>query len=96
MRRSDPIQSFSDYLIEFGFESASTLERIRSDVAAHLDAAADEVLAEEHPPAEEARTRVYGDPELDADVPWSRGPVPGYEGLTSGWRGRPAAGLEGA
>jgi len=92
----DPIQSFSDYLIEFGFESESTLDQIRSEVAVELDAAADEVLAEGYPSADEARTRVYGDPALDADVPWSRGVVPGYEGLTSGKRGRPAAGPEGA
>lgn len=92
----DPIQSFSDYLIEFGFESESTLDQIRSEVAVELDAAADEVLAEGYPSADEARTRVYGDPALDADVPWSRGVVPGYEGLTSGKRGRPAARPEGA
>lgn len=92
----DPIQSFSDYLIEFGFESDSTLDQIRSDVALELDAAADEVLSEGYPAAEEARTRVYGDPALDAEVPWSRGVVPGYEGLTVGKRGRPAADLEGA
>jgi TPP-dependent pyruvate/acetoin dehydrogenase alpha subunit len=92
----DPIQSFADYLIEFGFESDSTLDQIRAEVALELDAAADEVLSEGYPAAEEARTRVYGDPTLDAEVPWSRGVVPGYEGLTSGKRGRPAAGLEGA
>ena len=92
----DPIQSFADYLIEFGFESDSTLDQIRAEVALELDAAADEVLSEGYPAAEEARTRVYGDPTLDAQVPWSRGVVPGYEGMTSGKRGRPAAGLEGA
>jgi TPP-dependent pyruvate/acetoin dehydrogenase alpha subunit len=92
----DPIQSFADYLIEFGFESDSTLDEIRSDVALELDAAADEVLSEGYPAEEEARTRVYGDPALDAAVPWSRGAVRGYEGLTIGKRGRAAAGLEGA
>ena len=77
----DPIQSFADYLVEFGFESASTLERIRSEVGVQLDAATDEVLAEGYPRPEEARTRVFEDPALDADVPWTRGTVPGYEGL---------------
>lgn len=77
----DPVTSFSDYLIEFGFESAATLAHVRAEVTAELDAATDEVLAEGYPPAEEARTRVYGDPALDADVPWTRRPVPGYEGL---------------
>jgi TPP-dependent pyruvate/acetoin dehydrogenase alpha subunit len=92
----DPIQSFADYLLEFGFESASTLEQIRADVASELDAAADQVLAEGYPPAEEARTRVYGDPGLDPDPPWTRGPVPGYEDLTRGGRGRAATPAEGA
>ena len=95
-RDHDPIQSFADYLVEFGFESESSLEHIRADVAAELDAAADEVLAEAYPAAEESRTRVYADPTLDADVPWTRRPVPGYEGLTSSTSGRPASNLEGA
>jgi TPP-dependent pyruvate/acetoin dehydrogenase alpha subunit len=92
----DPIQSFADYLVEFGFESGASLEYIRAEVAAELDAATDEVLAEAYPPAEDACTRVYGDPMLDADVPWTRRPVPGYEGLTSGTSRRPASNLEGA
>ena len=86
----DPVESFADYLVEFGFESGATLEQIRADVAAELDVATDEVLAEGYPPAEEARTRVYADPALDAAPPWTRGPVPGYEGLTPA-AGRPAA-----
>ena len=94
-RDHDPIQSFAEYLIEFGFESASTLKRIRSEVVARLDAATDEVLAEGYPPAEEARTRVFADPALDADVPWTRGPVPGYEGLAWGSRARPTTHPEG-
>ncbi len=92
----DPIRSFADYLLEFGFESESTLEDIRSEVALELDAATDEILAEGYPPAEEARSRVYGDSALDADVPWTRGPVPGYEGLTSGRPGSPASHRGGA
>ena len=95
-RDHDPIQTFADYLLEFGFESESSLEHIRADVAAELDAAADEVLAEAYPAAEESRTRVYADPTLDADVPWTRRPVPGYERLASGASGRPASNLEGA
>ena len=91
----DPIQSFQDYLVEFGFESSASLDEIRSEVDAELDRAADEVLAEAHPAAEEARTRVYGDPALDASVPWTRGPVPGYEGLTGGQRSRTLARPEG-
>ncbi len=90
----DPITSFADYLVQFGFESDSTLAAIRSEVEAELDAATDEVLAEGHPPPEEARTRVYGDPALDADVPWTRRPVPGYEALEGG--SRPASHPEGA
>jgi TPP-dependent pyruvate/acetoin dehydrogenase alpha subunit len=85
----DPVGSFADYLVEFGFESGSTLEQIRADVAAELDIATDEVLAEGYPPAEEARTRVYADPAFDPRSPWTRGPVPGYEGLATA--GRPAA-----
>ncbi len=92
----DPIQSFTHYLVEFGFESEATLEDIRSQVAGELDAATDEVLSEAYPPADEARTRVYDDSVLDADVPWTRGPVPGYEGLTSGRPGSPASHPEGA
>lgn len=92
----DPIHSFADYLVEFGFESDSSLEAIRSEVAAELDEATEGVLAESHPAAEEARTRVYADPALDADVPWTRRPVPGYEGLVSGVSPRLASSREGA
>ena len=92
----DPIQSFADYLVEFGFESESSLEQVRSEVAVELDAAADQVLAEPYPAAGEARTRVYDDPALDADVPWTRRPVPGYEGPTKGTSGRVAENPEGA
>jgi TPP-dependent pyruvate/acetoin dehydrogenase alpha subunit len=90
----DPVGSFADYLVEFSFESGATLEGIRAEVAAELDAATDEVLAEGYPPAEEARTRVYADPAFDAEMPWTRGPVPGYEGLATAAR-RPAADLKG-
>jgi TPP-dependent pyruvate/acetoin dehydrogenase alpha subunit len=80
----DPIRSFEDYLVEFGFESQASLEEIRSGIDGELDLAAEEVLAEGYPPGEEARTRVYGDSRLDASVPWTRGPVPGYEDLVAG------------
>lgn len=92
----DPIQSFADYLLEFGFESEGSLEEIRSAVADELDAATDRVLSEPYPAAREARTRVYGDPALDADEPWTRIPVPGYEGLRGGMSRRPDASREGA
>ena len=91
----DPVGSFGDYLVEFGFESGSSLEEIRADVGAALNVATDEVLAEGYPPAEEARTRVYADSAFDAQPPWTRGPVPGYEGLTSA-TGRTAADSRGA
>lgn len=92
----DPVTSFTDYLLEFGFESPATLEEVRGEVVAELDAATDEILAEGYPPAGEARTRVYGDPALDADVPWTRGPVPGYEGLAMGTSGPRTTHSEGA
>jgi pyruvate dehydrogenase E1 component alpha subunit/2-oxoisovalerate dehydrogenase E1 component alpha subunit len=95
-RDHDPIRDFADYLVEFGFESDSSLEQVRSGVDAELDAAVDDVLAEGYPPAQEARTRVYDDPALDAAVPWTRGPVPGYEGLRPGITRRANAYREGA
>jgi len=92
----DPIHGFADYLVEFGFESESSLEAIRSEVAAELDEAVDTVLTESYPAEEAARTRVYADPALDADVPWTRRPVPGYEGLVSGMSRRLGASREGS
>ena len=58
------------------------LAAIRDAVDRELDAAVDDVLAEPDPPGEDARTRVYASAELDAAVPWTRGPVPGYEGVS--------------
>ncbi len=85
-RDHDPIQGLETYLVEFGFESEASLGTIRSEVAAELDAATDEVLTEPYPAPDEARTRVYASAELDAAVPWTRGEVPGYEGLVSARR----------
>lgn len=95
-RDHDPIQSFADYLIEFGFESEEALEGIRGEVHSELDDAVDDVLGEPYPPADEARTRVYADAALDAPVPWTRRPVPGYEGLRPGAMRRTDPILEGA
>jgi pyruvate dehydrogenase E1 component alpha subunit/2-oxoisovalerate dehydrogenase E1 component alpha subunit len=84
-RERDPIRRFEQYLVEFGFESATGLEEVRSEVDAELDEATERVLGEGYPPAEEARTRVYGDIALDADVPWTRrDSPPGYETLSRG------------
>jgi len=87
-RDHDPIRSFEIYLFEFGFESETSLAEVRAEVAAALDVATDDVLAEPYPAPGEARSRVYGNAELDAAVPWTRGEVPGYEGLV---RARPSA-----
>jgi len=94
-RERDPILLFEGYLVEFGFESASSLEEIRLEGRAELDAATETVLAERYPPAAEARTRVYADAALDADVPWTRlESPPGYEGLSPG-RARQSSPAEG-
>ena len=82
-REHDPIRYFETYLVEFGFESETSLEEVRSQVAAELDAATDEVLAEPYPAPDEARTRVYATADLDAAIPWTRRRVPGYEDLTT-------------
>ena len=94
-REHDPIRGFEDYLVEFGFESASTLEEIRTEVAVELDRATDEVLAESYPAAREALTGVYGD-QASAGVPWTRGPVPGYEDLARRARDFTTATVEGS
>lgn len=88
-RERDPVRRFERYLVEFGFESSTGLEEIRSEVNAQLDEATESVLGEGYPPAEEARTRVYGSPALDPDVPWTRWPSPpGYAALAPGRRRR--------
>jgi pyruvate dehydrogenase E1 component alpha subunit/2-oxoisovalerate dehydrogenase E1 component alpha subunit len=76
----DPIQGFERYLIEFGFESQSSVEEIRAEVDALLDAAVDEVLTEPYPQGIEARVGAYAEPEPEAEVPWTRRPIVGYAG----------------
>lgn len=80
-RERDPISRLEAALLDQGLATDERLEEIRSAVDAELDAAVDDVLDEEDPEPDDARTRVYGSAELDADVPWTRGPVPGYEEL---------------
>jgi TPP-dependent pyruvate/acetoin dehydrogenase alpha subunit len=88
-RERDPVRRFEQYLVEFGFESTTGLDEIRSEVNAELDEATERVLGEGYPPAEEARTRVYGNPALDPGVPWTRRPSPpGYAALAPGRRRR--------
>ncbi len=79
-RDRDPIDRCEVALHETG-ASAEELAVIRREVAAELDLAVDDVLAEPGPEGEEARTRVYASADLDALVPWTRGPVPGYGDL---------------
>ena len=89
-RQRDPIARFEAYLEEFGFATKASLENVRSSVAQELDLAVEKALDEPFPEPEEARTRVYADPALDAGVPWTRREVPGYEDL------RPASGAASA
>lgn len=79
-RHRDPINRCEEALREMGEEEAE-LAAIRSSVAGELDGAVDDVLSEPAPEAAEARTRVYASAGLDASVPWTRGPVPGYGDL---------------
>lgn len=80
-RARDPIDRLAETLVDEEHATAEELAELREAVDAELDAAVDDVLAEPDPNGEDARGRVYDDPALDADVPWTRGPVPGYEGL---------------
>lgn len=79
-RRRDPIEH-CELLINLDEESEAIVAEIRDSVAAELDAAVDDVLSEPDPAPEEALTRVYESSDLDASVPWTRGPVPGYGDL---------------
>jgi pyruvate dehydrogenase E1 component alpha subunit/2-oxoisovalerate dehydrogenase E1 component alpha subunit len=79
-RTQDPIRRFERYLLDYGFESESGLAAMRADVAAELDPAVEEVLAEDYPAPASALTRVYADPGLDASVPWTRDPVQAVAG----------------
>ena len=79
-RARDPIDRCVAVLSHMG-ASGAELDGIRRTAAAELDQAVDEVLAEPPPLADDARTRVYASANLDAAVPWTRGPVPGYGGI---------------
>ncbi len=76
----DPIARCETELRDRG-ASEDALEGIRVDVKRELDEAVDEVLTDPAPEAEDALTRVYATADLDAAVPWTRGPVPGYGDL---------------
>ena len=78
--RRDPIEH-CELLIKLDEDSEAVVADIRESVKAELDLAVDDVLSEPDPAAEEALTRVYESSELDASVPWTRGPVPGYDDL---------------
>jgi len=81
-RDRDPIDRCEAVLRDMG-EPEAELFAVRSAVAADLDKAVDDVLSEPAPEADDARTRVYGSADLDASVPWTRGPVPGYGGMAT-------------
>ena len=83
-RRRDPILRLERVLLDEEHATHVQLEELRAAVSDELDAAVSDVLAEPEPEPIEARTRVYADATLDAPVPWTRGPVPGYERLESG------------
>lgn len=80
-RERDPIARLEAALVEEGVADEDELAGIRDGVEAELDEAVEDVLAEPDPEPATARTRVYESDELDAAVPWTRGPVPGYEAL---------------
>lgn len=76
-RVRDPLDRCSAVLQGMG-ESEADLAALRDSVDAELEQAVDDVLAEPDPVGADARTRVFASPDLDAPVPWTRGPVPGY------------------
>jgi len=82
-RKRDPIARFERYLIEFGFESSYSFDEVREEVDRELGEAVNETLSDAMPPPESARTRVYANADLDAEVPWTRGRVIGYEDLSA-------------
>jgi len=77
----DPIARFVSYLGHFGFASAAELQAVDDSVAGEIDAAVDRALGEPYPESAEARTRVYADPALNPDIPWTRRDVIGYPDL---------------
>jgi pyruvate dehydrogenase E1 component alpha subunit/2-oxoisovalerate dehydrogenase E1 component alpha subunit len=76
-RKRDPILRCEVYLRDRG-DTEAVLKEIRNVVSRELDKAVDEVLSEPPPVAEDALTRVYAASDLDASMPWTRGPIPGY------------------
>ena len=78
--RRDPIDR-CELLINLDEDAEALVAEIRDSVAAELDAAVADVLAEPGPRPEEALTRVYESNDLDPSVPWTRGPVTGYGDL---------------
>lgn len=89
-RERDPIRRFEAYLVEHGFETEASLEELRAEVAAELDAAVDEALSRPMPESAEARTRVYAGDE-PAPEPWTRRDPVGYPDLPAGVRAGEAA-----
>jgi TPP-dependent pyruvate/acetoin dehydrogenase alpha subunit len=83
-RTRDPIDRFESYLREYGFAGDGGLETVRSEVSAELDRAVDQAIGEPYPEATEALTRVYGDSNPDADIPWTRRAVVGYADVPAG------------
>lgn len=83
-RGRDPISRLEASLLDDELATEEQLDEMRTTVDAELDDAVDDVLAEPDPEPEDARTRVYESAELNAAVPWTRGPVPGYEELEVG------------
>lgn len=79
-RARDPIDRFERYLLDEGFEDEQSLEALRREVGEELDAAVDEALSHGMPRPEEARTRVYGEPEPETR-PWTRRDPVGYPDL---------------
>ncbi len=77
-RDRDPIRQFERYLVVSGFDSEPGLEAIRSAVAKELDEAVEDVRSRPYPAPADALTRVYGQPELDPAVPWTRRAGGGY------------------
>ena len=94
-RGRDPIQRFERVLVDEGWLSESGCEEIRTAVDAELAVAVDQVLAEEHPAPETARTGVFADPAEDPDVPWTRVSHIGYADMTLSESRGSEAGLHG-
>jgi pyruvate dehydrogenase E1 component alpha subunit/2-oxoisovalerate dehydrogenase E1 component alpha subunit len=98
-RERDPIDRFEAHLVEYGYESESGLEELRSAVRERVEEAAASALSAPPPRPGSARTGVYAEEaggEADAAVPWTRRPVVGYPDLPAGVEGWPGPGVEDA